>query len=108
MVKSDKRLQVRPQPEQRLTPPAARGTRVTLRLWRPTARTTLQPATLTLADSLTLSLLLDGGAGCIGAGSAIAPRADGLLVFNCMGGTAAEKVLCVEWATAFYGGGVDN
>ena len=35
---------------------------------------------------------------------AIAPRADGLLVFNCMGGTAAEKVLCVEWATAFYGG----
>ena len=39
---------------------------------------------------------------------AIAPRADGLLVFNCMGGTAAEKVLCVEWATAFYGGGVDK
>ena len=34
--------------------------------------------------------------------------ADGLLVFNCMGGTAAEKVLCVEWATAFYGGGVDK
>ena len=28
-------------------------------------------------------------------------RAHGLLVFNCMGGTAAEKVLCVEWATAF-------
>ena len=39
---------------------------------------------------------------------AIAPRADGLLVFNCMGGTAAEKVLCVEWATAFYGGGGDK